>query len=962
MGGSAVPSALAEDGAASTDKRVVRVAFYENGDYQYTKNEGTHGGFTVDYLNKVGRYADWTYNFVSYPNWESAFAAVQAGEADLLPLVYFSEERARQVRFSSSPLCDLYSTLNVRENDKRFAYEDFAAFTGMRVGVIAGSEDARSFTAYAAEHGFTPELVSYETTEALFDALNNGTLDAIAMTHLGSNSPFRIVAQFDPAPLFAIFPLDRADVAAEFDKATDELMLRDPDFATLLCDRYFGINTDQDPVFTADEYAYLASAPTLRVAYDAHRAPLAYTDPETGAFAGVGARLFEDISRITGLSFEFVPTEVHAEVMSLLAEGEVDIGCGVARDLDHESKGLITTTGPYLRDPLAVVVGANSDGNRVGVPQGFMSDDVAGNLRDTDEITRLDTPKACFDALLADEVDRVYVDTHVASYLMAEPQYSPLSMATLTNYANDLSLGVTASADPRLVRILDRCVQYTSESKMTTWLSESSLSVHPTSLMDILRQYPLEIILGLFLLFCCVSAVGYYLSRTKVRTARRIEELSFTDPLTGGWSLARFRSLVSEQLREAPDGRYALLYLDIKRFKSFNAAFGYTAGDELLKDLARTLHDLSREDEHFARITADEFAVLVRWDGWDDFITHFAELDRRFNELPVLTELSHRLSLQAGVCLVDRTHGVERIDAQTIMEFMDCARYARDSIGETSQSTAVLYNDGMKERDIAERALVAAAHDALAGGEFTAFYQPKVELATNRIVGFEALARWESPERGLVPPDEFIPLFEKTGLVKELDLQVFKQACARIHERLEAGAPMARIACNFSRLHLLDDGFPDHLKALVDSYGVPVELLELELTENIVMEDLDRAESVCRRLKDLGFRISIDDFGSGYSSLGTLQDLPIDVLKLDRTFLMSSESGERSKTILEGVVGIAERLHVTIVVEGVETCEQAAMLLQLDDGIIAQGFLYSRPVPRAASDQQMDAGVLEPGA
>ena len=188
----------------------------------------------------------------------------------------------------------------------------------------------------------------------------------------------------------------------------------------------------------------------------------------------------------------------------------------------------------------------------------------------------------------------------------------------------------------------------------------------------------------------------------------------------------------------------------------------------------------------------------------------------------------------------------------------------------------------MKDRDIAERALVAAAHDALERGEFTAYYQPKVEIATNRLVGFEALVRWESPERGLVPPDEFIPLFERTGLVVDLDLQVFRLVCARIREQLDAGEHPLVIACNFSRLHMQNDAFPETVKSIVDGFGVPIELLELELTENIVMEDLERAERLCRRLKDLGFRIAIDDFGSGYSSLGTLQNLPIDVLKLDR--------------------------------------------------------------------------------
>ena len=325
----------------------------------------------------------------------------------------------------------------------------------------------------------------------------------------------------------------------------------------------------------------------------------------------------------------------------------------------------------------------------------------------------------------------------------------------------------------------------------------------------------------------------------------------------------------------------------------------------------------------------------------------------------MLRSHSHRLLLHAGACIVKRAKGSRRLDAQTLAELMDCARYARDSVGETSSSEAALYTADLKERDVAERALVALARDALERGEFAAYYQPKVELATNPIVSLEALVRWESPDRGLVQPNDFIPLFEKNGFVTEIDLHVLRLACTRLEERLAQGQPVVPIACNFSRLHLQGDGFPEKVRAIVDEYAVPVDLIELELTENIVMEDLERAKRVCRRLKELGFRISIDDFGSGYSSLGTLQDLPIDVLKLDRTFLMSSESGERSRAILEGVVDIAEKLHVTIVVEGVETCDQASLLLQLDDGIIAQGYLYSRPVPRGESDRQLDDGSLE---
>lgn len=955
------PSAAHADEFSLHGERVVKVAYYEDGDYMSRNEDGMYAGYNIEYLNEIGRYADWAYEYVDFPSWEEAYAALEASEVDLLPMVYYTEERAETMIFSSSSVCEMYTTLNVRLEDTKYAYEDFETFSGMRVGVIPNSQDAAAFVEYSENHGFDVELVPYGATGDLLGALDDGEIDAIAITYLGRNSRFRTIAQFAPQPLYITVSSERSDIAQELDDAMNRLSLRDPDFSTLLYDRYFGINTDQDPVFTEAEYDYLASAPTLRVAYDAFRAPLSYTDPETDQFAGAAARLFEDVSRITGLRFKFIPANRHDEAVDLVENGEADIVYGVDRDSDSAVSNKLTTTGPYLRDPMALIVGANPSGSRIALPFGFaLSQELALTAHASDDVTYYDTPKECLDAVLDGRADVAYADTHVANYLLAESQYASLNVTTVTAYTNSMSIGVSRHADSRLVSILDRCVQYTSDSKMTTWLSQSSLAVHPTSPLDFLRQYPLEIISGIIVLFGAVLAVALYVGRVKLRTARHIEELSFTDPLTGGWSLARFRSDVGRHLENAADETYAIVYLDVKRFKTFNAAFGYAVGDRALLALNDAIASMREHDERFAHIIADEFVLLICWKGWDAFLERYAELDRRFNGSRELAERSHMLMLQAGVCVIERSVETPRIDAQTIIEFIDSARYARDSIGDTSRSAAARYTTGMKDRDIEERALVAAAHDALDRGEFVAFYQPKVEIATNRLVGFEALARWESPERGLVPPDEFIPLFERTGLVIDLDMQIFRQSCARIRQQIDAGAQALVIACNFSRLHLQNDAFPDIVKSIVDEYDVPVELLELELTENIVMEDLRRAERLCNRLKDLGFRIAIDDFGSGYSSLGTLQNLPIDVLKLDRSFLMSSESGERCKAILDGVVSIADKLGVHVVVEGVETHDQASMLVRMDERIVAQGFLYSRPVSRSASDAQFSAGFIEP--
>lgn len=936
------------------------VAYFEDGDYMSVDEDGDYVGYNIEYLNEIARYADWAYEFVDYPSWEDAYAALEANEVDMLPLVYRTEERAQRMIFSASSLCEIYTTLNVRLEDTRYAYEDFKTFSGMRVGVIANSHDAEAFVQYSEKNDFSVDVVPFSATSDLLGALDEGAVDAIAITYLGRNSRFRTIAQFASEPLYITISPERADVAEELDEAMSRLKLRDPDFSTMLYDRYFGINTDQDPVFTEDEYAYLETAPTLRVAYDSFRAPLSYTDPETGEFAGAAASLFEDITRITGLQFEFKPVERHDEALELVENGEADIVYAIDRNSDLEAASQLATTGPYLRDPMAFIVGTNPSGSRVALPHGFALAANVAQAAHADDVTYYDTPKDCLDAVLEGRADIAYADTHVANYLMTESQYASLSVTTITSFSNSMSIGVGRGLDNRLVSVLDRCVQYTADSKMTTWLSQSSLAVHPTSPVDFLRQYPVQFIAAIVALFGIALGVALYVGRVKLRAARRVEEFSFTDPLTGGWSLARFRSEVGTRIANAPDGVYAIVYLDIKRFKSFNAAFGYATGDRVLLDLNETLAAMRASDERYAHVIADEFVLLVRWNGWDALLERFDELDHRFNGTCTLTGLSHRLLLQAGACVIERSTETPCIDAQTIIEFVDSARYARDSIGDISRSAAAQYSTGMKDRDVAERALVAVAHDALDRGEFTAFYQPKVEIATNRLVGFEALARWVSPERGLVPPDEFIPLFERTGLVIDLDLHIFRLACARIREQLDAGKQALVIACNFSRLHLQNDAFPETVKGIVDEYGVPVELLELELTESIVMEDLERAERLCRRLKDLGFRIAIDDFGSGYSSLGTLQNLPIDVLKLDRSFLMSSESGERCKAILDGVVSIADKLDVDVVVEGVETRDQASMLVRMDDRIIAQGFLYSRPVPRDASDAQFAVGSIEP--
>ena len=336
--------------------------------------------------------------------------------------------------------------------------------------------------------------------------------------------------------------------------------------------------------------------------------------------------------------------------------------------------------------------------------------------------------------------------------------------------------------------------------------------------------------------------------------------------------------------------------------------------------------------------------MLVQWNGWEDFLEQFAELDRRFNNLDVLRSHSHRLLLHAGACIVERPDGSRRLDAQALAELMDCARYARDSVGETSASEAALYTADMKDRDVAERAVVALARTALEQGEFFHLVQPKYDVTGTRVLGGEALVRWSRPDESIVGPDEFIPLFEQNGFILRLDEFVFESVCRNLRARLDAGLPVVPISVNVSRLHLHRPDFLSTYVRIKDEHGIPDGLCELELTESIVIEDLHGMFDIMEGMRRAGFRCAIDDFGSGQSSLNVLKDLPADVLKLDRDFLLEGSLPGTEETVVRTVITMAKELRMDTVMEGVETPKQLAFLRTTACDMV-QGFVFSRPVP-----------------
>lgn len=955
---SLAPAAFAEGLMESEgSSQVVKVGCIEYGGYYSHDAQNGRYGYIVDYLDELAHHTGWKYEYVDFASFSEAKAALLDGGIDLLPAVSMSDLAGTGALSSRASMGEAMTTLSVMPDDDRYFYEDFEAFEGARVGMVEGSSEAIAFEAYRLEHGFTVTVSNYQAAMQVLEALEAGDIDMAVLTFPGKGFEIEAVAEFSPEALFIGVALEEDDLLATLDRAMGQMLQRDADYIASIFETHLGISADQDPVFTREETAYMATAPRLTVAYEVRLAPLSFTS-QAGAFDGMMALLFEDITRITGLEFDFIEAQTHTEMIRMVQSGEADLAAGIDRAADTESFNGFVATHSYISSPVTRVTSGAPSGLQIALPDGFPYDSRVIADYPGYEVVYYPDAQACIDAVADGSASMSFMNTYSANYYLADTRYNGLDSVNLNTHLGSMCLGVSTAADPLLFDVLERCVRFTDSATVNQWVTASSLKPQEYSVTDIIRRYPLQSIAFFVALTLALAVIGMLVYRSRIKARESIERATYVDALTGGWNLTRFQEEAALRLAQADGQSYALAYVNVDRFKSFNAAFGYEEGDRLLIALHDLIGEVLQGEECYARVSADKFVALLKWEGIESHKERFRKLDEAINGLELLGEKSYRVSIFEGICEIDQ----QALDAGTsLSELIDYALYACRSIGDASRSTVALYTDDMRRRAIDEKLLQGEAEKALANGEFTAYYQPTVDIDTGQIASFEALARWISPEKGLRSPGEFVPLLEKNGFIVEVDFYIFRLACERLRSRIEQGKGAVRIASNFSRLHMRNKDFTATLKRIVDEYEVPAEYLTVEMTEDLVMEDKERAKAVCSELQDLGFKTAIDDFGSGYSSLGMLEEMPIDIIKLDRTFLINAETTARSRMILRGVVDIACALGFDIIVEGVETQKQVDTLKALQVPLLMQGYYYSRPVPLGESEAQLDAGRIGTG-
>ncbi len=421
-------------------------------------------------------------------------------------------------------------------------------------------------------------------------------------------------------------------------------------------------------------------------------------------------------------------------------------------------------------------------------------------------------------------------------------------------------------------------------------------------------------------------------------TADYIRKLEGIDLLTSAYSLKGFFSYFENYIRGNNESDYMLCTLDISKFKFINDSKGFATGNSLLKKVAQVIDGFIRSQEVYCRMNGDKFGFLLRSDSFEEINARIKVL---FDKLEVMRKeefLDLELTYACGIVNVEPN--VE------INSLIDKANMSRRSAKGSRQNVIAFFDEGMERKLANEMDIESRISQAVEDSEFIPYLQPKFDLHTMKICGAEALVRWITPT-GMIFPDRFIPLFEKNGFITTLDFIVYEKVMQHIRSCLDKNMTVYPISLNVSRNHIRNKDFTTQIMNLVEKYQIPIELLELEITESVFIEDREVLKFFVDTIKHIKIKVSIDDFGSAYSSLQVLKDINMDILKIDKGFidnLGTTEEFTKDKLVLKNIVNLAKDLRCKVICEGVETEGQIEILKSIGCEL-GQGYVFARPMP-----------------
>lgn len=925
---------------ADDEEQVIRVGFFRQCGFIEEK-KGNYSGYAVEYLEKISYYTGWRYEFIEADTQE-CFRMLENGEVDLLCGVQYTEERAEKYAYPHIPIGYEYTTVYVGVDEKIY-YEDYEALKGWAIGMIDGSFHSEAFCELT--EGIPYKVMYYKEEKDMIQALKVGEVDAVVMGSIHLHDGVKVIGRYNANPFYFIANKTDTVLVETIDAVLQQIKMEAPEYEVNLTEKYYGNNMVSDgPLFTREEAEYIAASEPVKIRLLANEVPFSYY--KDGQPTGILVRYLTLLSEYSGLDIEIemdiTPDSMDEETLHISDGNYVMLRTERAIAKGEIAEHLVATN-PILETKLSYVI--RKDAVRsVGTGRKGYVLAVTSEMNYIEELMEKDTfdciikryssTEACLDAVLRGEADIAVQDAYVVSYALQSSKYAgELVEYPGENVVNKICLLVPES-DEMLLRILNKTIRFISDSEVKSLITkEILLNPYQITLGDFMHQNRQSLLIGgagVVVLLIVVALMQHRMTNLKLRRKEYevLQKKVQSDELTGVCNRQYFYEKAREMILCSTE-EMCIVIMDISNFKVINDLYGIRIGDRLLRQIARELQKLVEGREVLvARFTGDHFYMCMKR---TDFIK--VDFPQKFNTF--LEDMEIKVSY--GVFPVGDQKDIP------VNSMCDRASLAVHDKEQLQTEYIRYYSDEERKRILQEQEIENEMEKALKNRQFCVFIQPKYDVETEEIVGGEALVRWKHPQKGMISPAVFIPVFEKNGFILKLDYFVWEETCRLLSELKKQGLPVLPVSINISRVHLYGRDIKSKLLDLVEKYDLRPEDLELEITESICAEDTDIIYKRIKRLQAQGFKVAMDDFGSGYSSLNMLKEMPLDIVKMDLKFLDAKENVEKSRLILETLIRLSQKIDLKVVVEGVETKEQQEFLKEIG-GCQAQGYYFSKPV------------------
>lgn len=917
--------------AAVQKGTVIRVGFPVQAGISYLDEAGNYTGYLVDYLDQLSLYTGWEYEYVQAEGdlntqLTTLLEMLAVGEIDMMGTMNRSETLEEFYLYPSYSYGTTYTTLAVREDSQTWLEEDFANWDGIVVASYPGFANRMALLEkYAAVNGFTFQVRQYDTLEEVLAAVMNGEADATLQVDISLSDGLRSIARFSPTPYYFALAPGNEELLQTLNSAMNSLSRAYPHLQTELYDRYF---TFSDHFFLSQtDAALIQSLGTVRVLFFDGSAP--FQTEKNGVPTGVAADYFQQFAQQTGLQYEPVIASSYDEAISLIQQRQVDLIACASTASELLSLDGLRISLPYFSSNSVVVCTSTDAARNHGQVQDF----------------RLNTELYLKD-LSAGRRDCVRMDAYSVNYYMSKKS---LGEDLYVDWANvqqlSYAVAMTDHMPDGLLPILNHYASALSEEDRQTLLYQSFSESTDFSLGETLYAYRVQLLVTavvLALVACIILLLrrGRRVHRKMADSESKVRHLSRYDGLTGAYNGTYFRKLVEYICQEKIP--VVMVALNVRNFKHINETYGITTADRLLCCIKDCLDQATRGREFFCRQAADTFYLVLHEDTPEAISARIQALGASIQAAADALLEGYPVALYFGGVFTASSPEPHSIANHSYM--MSALAQAKKQ----NMQGLCLYDKALHEQEQLRNYVESRMQAALDQEEFLLYLQPKIDLRNGRLKGAEALVRWQPADRAMLYPNQFIPQFEENGFCVQLDLYMVELVCRQLRAWQDAGLPPVPISVNQTKLLFYSPGYVEKLLGLTRKYDVSPAYITLEILEGLALENVEKLNHSIDSLNAVGFQISMDDFGSGYSSLNTLGKIKIDELKLDRLFLMdvAKDAEGKQRKVLAAIVALAKQLNIRTVVEGVETREHEQMVTALACDC-AQGYYYSKPISTA---------------